>query len=188
MPNYLIEKAPTYKPHTGFSLIELLIILTLITIIATFTIPAYKNLITTTSNQTLRAQLQHAIHLAQSEAMTRGVTITLCGTADSANCDDNWQHGIMLFIDETEAGVPVNKTDVLYIFNHDVKSGNLFWHSAYNVNYLQLDPSGMTNGENGKFWYCSRAAKHADWALLIGEAGRMRELTDPDELKNLPCV
>ena len=93
----------------GFSLLEILIILLLITIVSAFTIPSFVNFFQKTQQKIIREQLIRAIRFARSEAITRGKTVILCK-------NKNWSEGYLV----------ESNDQVLFYFNQTKNNGMLF--------------------------------------------------------------
>lgn len=84
--------------HSGFSLIELLVVLILIVIIAGVGIPGFQGFIQGSRiTQSTNAMLGF-LQLARSEAVTRRATITVCASDDQASCTatTDWESGAVM--------------------------------------------------------------------------------------------
>ena len=165
-----------FKLH-GFSLFELLIVITLITVVAGVSIPSYSHFIAVTRQQTVRSQLMHAISYARSEAMLREVPVSICGTEDFVNCSSSWQRGLMVFADD----------QIIYIFDYAIGDGVLHWRAAFNANFLRINPVSLMSDEHGTFWFCAGGGEKAAWAVMVSETGRAREVVDVVELQRFAC-
>ena len=80
--------------QAGFSLVELLIVLALISIVLTLTIPSYNTISLSTEENIMSTQLLRAIHLAQTEAMMRQQLVTL------KKLSGGWQQGYEIVTNE----------------------------------------------------------------------------------------
>lgn len=157
----------------GFSLLELLVVISIISMTVILTVPAYQFIFKKSTSQILSARLLRAIQMARSEAMTRGIPVTLCKSKDHTTCSGAWQDGQILFVDEKQNGIVADKADVLYIFDKNF-SGTLNWRSSLKRDYLQFLPSGLTAGENGTFSYSPADTKNPGWKIVVNQAGRAR--------------
>ena len=83
----------------GFSLIELIITVAVISILATVALPSMQ---TYSMNDRLRTNvniLLGHLALARSEAVKRSQQVAICSSADQAGCNGGWADGWMLYVD-----------------------------------------------------------------------------------------
>jgi type IV fimbrial biogenesis protein FimT len=173
---------------TGFSLLELLITIVLISIISTLAFPSFQSFFMQSQSKTLATQLMQALHLARSEAMLRGITITLCQSADHTTCSGNWEDGQIIFADTKNTATVQDKEDLLYVFSSSRHKGILHWRSSLHRNYLSFYPTGFTRSEDGTFWYCQTENHPASWAIIVNQAGRARYVDDSKNLAAYTCA
>lgn len=91
----------------GFSLIELMVTLALAAIVLSMGIPSFKSVIKNNRQTTLLNDFTSYFHYAKSEAVTRGIPVTLCPRNNAGtNCDHSasWDDGLIVFIDENGDG------------------------------------------------------------------------------------
>lgn len=157
----------------GFSLFELLITLSLLMIIVAIILPSQSLFLTKSKNDILHSELMRAIALTRSEAIARGEMVTLCGSVDGKNCAAQFNAlGYLIFSAEK----------ILYTLQNPNNDGVMHWQAfPKGRTDLQILSSGMTNGENGTFWYCEKAAKIPSFAVAVSQSGRARTLSS-DEL------
>lgn len=143
----------------GFSLIELLIVMALVSTVLAFIIPSYNTLISNTEDNIMTSQLLRAIHLAQTEAMMRQELITF------KKLSGGWEQGYEISIDD--------KT--LHRFLNPKHKGQWHWR-AFPVHRedLQFLRTGVSRSENGTFWYCQKNNSKPRWAVILNQAGRAR--------------
>ncbi len=134
------------------------------------------------------AQLLQAIHLARSEALLHGTTVTLCASRDHVSCQGNWQDGQILFLDKMKHGRVDDARNILSVFDA-FRGADVQWRSSLSKNYLSLTATGRTDAEDGTFWYCMHDAKNPAWAIRVNEVGRARlELPDrAEKINDLKC-
>jgi len=149
----------------GFSLLEIVVVLTIVFIILVFAIPSERIFLTNAKVDALRLQLQRAIDLTRSEAIMRGETVTLCGSSNKNTCTGSWDTGYII----------VANAKPIYIFYDIPNQGQLHWRAfPSHQPELQYLPSGMSKTENGTFWYCLPTEKKPRWAIVISQSGRAR--------------
>ncbi len=152
------------KMKLGFSLLEMLIVLSIISIILVFSLFPQKIFLDKANDQVASSQLLRAINLTRSESITRGIPVTLCKSTDKQTCGGEWKEGYIVIADQK----------VLFTFQMREK-GELRWRSfPWYRNDLQFLPTGLLNSENGTFWYCASKNKNPSWAIMISLTGRAR--------------
>jgi type IV fimbrial biogenesis protein FimT len=174
----------------GFTLLELLLTISILIIFAAFMVPGNNLFFQKTQRQVNSAELLRILHFARTQAIVQNTTITLCKSADRKTCSGNWQDGIIVFKNPEKDRV-VHDPESLLIAIHEFSfAGVLHWRASLAHDYLQFSPSGMTSSENGTFWYCEKNAPHPSWVIKINQAGRARLLTaiETDVLSSLACV
>lgn len=150
----------------GFSLVELLITLCIITVVSVIGVRSFSSFQHDSDSQVLMSQLLHAIKLARMQAIMDNKKIILCRSRDRETCSGDWSDGFII-----RAG-----DHVLNIFeNFSEGEGVLKWR-AFPLDRQQLEflSTGFTNSENGTFWFCSKGTTDPHWAIIISKTGRTR--------------
>lgn len=96
-----------YRYQSGLSLVELMVAMAVAIVLMAIGVPMYQGLTASNRAATQTNALVTALNLARSEAVKRGVSVSLCGVA-AANVsaarppctgDDDWTGGWMVFTD-----------------------------------------------------------------------------------------
>lgn len=146
----------------GYTLIELLIVLTIIGIISAIGIPSLTAFWHSTQEDILLTTLQRAIYLTRSAAIARQQSTTLSPSQNNA-----WQTGFII----------TSAQQTLYTFQNFSSNGHLFWRSfPRNQQHLEFRPTGLPNAQNGTFWFCPADKTKPVWAMMVNRGGRARVL------------
>lgn len=158
--------------ETGYSLYELLVTLSIASLILVFAIPDLGALI---ARQRLRVEinaLHHAIHLARKESIVRRQVVSLCPSADGQQCRPgrDWSIGWIMFnnIDRDEPPMVDPGESVLQA------------HTVNDQVELTANRRGFTlratvkRATNGTFVACDPAARTEPRALVVSYTGRPR--------------
>jgi type IV fimbrial biogenesis protein FimT len=137
----------------GFTLVELLVALSIGLILLTIAIPGYAYLLNASRLTAVTNDLVSAIHLARSEAINRGMRVTVCKTSSPMStqplCDSaaDWPNGWLVFVDDGTRGVIDSGDTLLWVRDsaHSTVSITSQNYSSY-ISYL---PSGRSQGSNG---------------------------------------
>lgn len=169
LKNYSLYKhmlsKESMQTKSGFSLIELLIVLTLIAILSAMGIISFTSFQKESQTEILKSQLFRAIQLTRSEAIFRNQRIILCSSRNQKTCDGDWQSGFIVKTTE----------NVLHAFQPFSIDGILHWRAfPLDREHLEFLSSGIPNAENGTFWFC--VSSRIAWAIMMNKSGRLHEI------------
>ena len=87
----------------GFSLIELLVGIAILTILMVMAAPSFYSLIQNDLSISISNNLQMGLNYARSEAIKRGSNVSICPASDStfSACGSNWANGWIIFLNPT---------------------------------------------------------------------------------------
>ena len=103
--------------HTGFTLVELMITLTVVVILLSVAVPSFRALQANNQAVTQVNLLVSTLNFARSEAVSRNATVAICPKATASiadtTCGDNgdWANGWQVFTDETGTAGAFDGTD-----------------------------------------------------------------------------
>ena len=150
----------------GFSLLEMLVTLSIIIILLAISFPTLQIFLTQTEDSILCSQLTRAIQLARNEANTRNEKVMLCKSSDLKTCGGDWLNGYII----------LSQDKLIYSFKNITKKGVLHWRARAHRDYLEFSPEGYTNNINGSFWYCANDTSNPVWAITVSKTGLSRVL------------
>lgn len=151
----------------GFSLIEMLCVLAIITLTASWAIPNLAELLDKNRSRTIRDSLIADLQFARSHAIMHLSPTELCGSSDGITCDQQWSKGWL-----------IRRNDSVQVLRSMQLPGNvqsLTWgRPSQNIRYT---PDGTTPTSNSRFHYCESAkALASSWQIVINRQGRGRIL------------
>ena len=136
----------------GFTLIELMVTLAVLSIVLLVGAPSFENLI---RDGRLTSQINQSIGLiafARSEASKRtATTITVCGSSDEATCNtNNWESG-WLVMSDVDGNQTLDAGDELLRVGPPLTGGNTLRTLGFgNPGFIQFDAAGSP-GSAGTF-------------------------------------
>lgn len=166
--------------QTGYSLVELLVTLGIITLLTTLALPAMAALVRNTQTASLANSLIAASMLARTTAIAQRTSVVLCGKGDNA-CGKDWQNGAMVFTDaNNNRKLEPNEGDTLVTeLDHPPAGSQLSMKAALNKQYLRFMPNGMLENTAGSLQLCPAGNDaHQARILIFNRSGRFRFGTD----------
>jgi len=185
--NFGIHTPFIMKQQLGFTLIELMVTLSVIGIMAAIATPSFSDLIQDNRLTTRSNELLAAVALTRSEAIKRGENVVICQSSTQSSCggsNNNWHQGWMVFVDDDAQGDFDAGTDEI-----------LSVRSALGDNLtLSLGSSSIAYGGDGlasnvnanlSFLLCDDRGNDHRTGLGISVTGRVRQVARAD-LGNCP--
>ncbi len=168
-----------HRAH-GFTLVELLIIIAMVSILAAIAVPSMGELHRQNKLTSVINNYSAAHRLARNEAVARGKAVTVCkrSTADAniiaCDADNNWESGWVVFVNtdrDNPAVVDADETVLQVIqpipVNYTLRS------SGVSGNHVTYHPTGDTQA-SGTFVLCSNGLLNQARMLAIDVNGRIR--------------
>jgi type IV fimbrial biogenesis protein FimT len=103
----MLSNNSTKQLNQGFTLVELMVTLTLVAILAMLAVPSFNQAIASSQLSSATNEIYTALVQAKSEAVRRGTRVTVCATANGTTCSDDpggWNTGWITFVDTTRTG------------------------------------------------------------------------------------
>ncbi|MDJ0698254.1 MAG: GspH/FimT family pseudopilin [Woeseiaceae bacterium] len=156
----------------AYSLYELLLTLTIATIVLTIGLPSFSGTIARQRQRVEIDALFHAIHLARKESIMRRRVVSLCPSADGKRCNPgrDWSDGWLMF-DNRDADEPPQVDDGEPVLTQ---------HTVDRAVRVTANRRGFTlratvkRATNGTFVVCDRAGRIRPKALVVSYTGRPR--------------
>jgi type IV fimbrial biogenesis protein FimT len=166
----------------AFSLLELMILLTIASILTLLAVPNLKPFIQNNRNITLINELQTSLNAARTEAVTRNNTVTLCGSANGTSCaaavaelEDGW----IVFVDIDGDGTVDAGDGILRVQGKNMDGTTVTYSDNTVITYAS---SGLAiAGSSGTFTLCDDRGADSARGLIIGVSGRPRVAMDSDD-------
>jgi type IV fimbrial biogenesis protein FimT len=141
----------------GFTLVELMVTVTIVGIVASLGVPSFLEMINQNRATSLANELAASLNLARSEAIKRGLRVTVCKSANISETAANvvcstttsWQNGWLIFVDNkgTPGTYDYNIDELLsdaLLKVGQLSNNNLTINSSF-TNFITYLPSGMSN-------------------------------------------
>lgn len=182
---------------SGFTLIELMITLFIMSILISIAVPSFSYLIKKNNVEALQSQLSSAVATARSEAASRNVLVSICKSSNGTGCDGTdaaaWPNGWIVFTNKDNDAVVDDEDEIIDVFesrgNSTLKSTEAA-DADENAIKLSFSSQGFLIGEEVIFTVCE-PDNEASYArgLYINKSGLIMKTTDTDddeEVHNIP--
>lgn len=172
------------KYQRGFTLVEMLVVLTISAILLSIAVPSFINIIANNRVVSAANEMIVVLNLAKSEAVKTGQNTVLCKSYDGETCDGNseWKNGWILFVDE-DGNKTLNGERIIRTQGKLNDSLNFKFRSG---NYISFKPNGRINKLGGRFCFRNAHNEANSRAVIIYQTGRFR--TAVRDSSNDDCV
>lgn len=161
--------------NKGFTLVELLITLSVGSILLAVAVPNYQTFVQNNRMTTQNNRFASALMLAKSEAVKRSSWVTICPSTSGTGCTGGttWSNGWLIFADPNNdkavnAGEEIIKVDAAITGGNTLTSGN----SA-----ITFAGSGFSQGSIATFTLCDHRGSSHSKVLELNKLGRLRAET-----------
>ncbi|MGV8844278.1 MAG: GspH/FimT family protein [Pseudomonas sp.] len=169
---------PMHTHHQrAFSLIELLITLTLLALLASIALPNFSGWVERNRIETLRNLLQTQINHARASSVLHNRDVVVCGSSDGQNCDNRWDMGWLLHYFGTEK----------LLSQHRLTAQDQLQWKGFNKK-IRFHSNGTAPGGNGRFYFCNNQ-NEVILQMVLNRQGRLRRVSglEPDQQVNIGC-
>ena len=158
----------------GFTLVELLVTLSIAAILLMLAVPSFQALALDGRRTSLANDLVLALTYAKSEAVKRGVPVTVCSRATDTACADStdWDKGWLVFADPGKNG-SVDASDLILQVYPDLPNNNTL--RAATRNFFTFQSTGFVGDANrGTLRLCDARGTTEGRGIVISALGRVK--------------
>lgn len=199
--NYTVSPKYKLRRDTGFTLVELMITVTIAGILIGLAIPSFKSTIQSNRLTTEANEFVTALNFARSEAVKRGVPVTVrkvdSNSSTNLSTSANWESGWDVFTDATSNGSFDSSTDVLLKSHVPLQALYTLRGDGGTTgfgDYITFRPSGQSH-LSGIFVLCDAsdnnevAEANTSRLIMVNAVGRVRMGADTNSPKdNIPNI
>ncbi len=162
--------------NSGFTMLELMIALSIGAILATIAVPSYQSMMVQSRLATQSNEFLTALHFSRSEAVKRGMRVTMCKSSSGTTCTtgSGWQNGWIVYSDSGTTGAIDSSDQILRVF--PALKGSTMDGGTRFTNWIAYLPNGSSQGSgysglvgNGTFILCNNTKGRK---IIINNTGR----------------
>ena len=169
--------------QAAFTLLESLISLMIISIALTMALPNLSSILHRNRMDALITEFSSALYLARSESIKRGVTVTLCRSADGqrcmskANSPEGWQQGWLVFADGNADANMEGDDRLIRVYRNPSDTFTLIGNTYVDTKIHYL-PTGRIHVLGGTIRVCAKDRSDVGKNIVLIATGRFRIDTD----------
>lgn len=126
----LVDRVYFQKNQSGFSLIEMMVAISIVAILASVAVPSFNGMVMSNKLRSYANSLVSSAKLARSEAIKRNAVVTLCASSNGTSCTGGWNNGWIILSANNEVVQRQQALDA----NYNMTGG---------VNTLLFQPTGL---------------------------------------------
>ncbi len=159
--------APRFKMFSGFTLLEILLCLLLLSIVIFFSLSYTPLLYKKNQSQTISADIKNAVHTAKMQALLQGQALALTSLSRTSN----WSDGMRLVVDNPTHHYEED-SETLYEWHWTSTGTQVEWHGFQSNEYVLFATDLRSSRTNGYF-----LIKNVDQQikLILNRLGRVRD-------------
>lgn len=162
----------------AFTLIELLISITIVSLIATTVLPNLSTFLINVRVNNKISELQRLLLATRNNAVNKNETVTICPLSSSNICENSWKNTISIFIDINNNGIyePGKNEELIFVKEAMMNNDTLL----FSYSRISYQSTGILNGIfNGTFKYCPKDHDELSRGIIISSTtGRIYTSVD----------
>lgn len=167
---------------TGFTLVEMLMVLTVGMILLMIGVPSFNSFIKGNRLTSQVNALSGTLSGARAEAIAQRNTVTVCGSSTGTSCNGAWGSGWISFLDLDADGTVDAGETVLGVADDVPPNVGIVFVGATTVRYN--NQGFAIAGSSGTLRLCDDRGSRYGRALVVSPTGRVSVATDTDSPKD----
>lgn len=159
--------------NQGFTLLELMIAIAVLSIIALYAVPGMGTLMRNNQVTTAKNALVASLQIARAESATTGRNVVLCPSSNGRQCQTvgDWSQGWLIYRDDNLNG----RFDPMesLVLTHTQAAGTLTIRTSDGRRKLTYRGYGRADGSNVRFVFCD-AGLSTGGQVVVANSGRIR--------------
>ncbi len=165
------------NPPGGFTLVELMVALAVLSILLVVAAPSFRDLIMDNKLLSESYAMRATLNNARSEALAQRLPVTVCRSADGDTCSTgDWSDGYIAFTDRDRDAVPDDPNtitgDMIFIAREvDADLEIEYRNVSGPTDVVRFDSRGHATGARGVFGFCDNRGAEKMKALGVSAVG-----------------
>lgn len=157
----------------GFTLIELMVTLSVASILLSVAVPSYRSFVQDTLLITQSNNFSSALALAKSEAIKRNTLVRICPSTNGTGCADSttWSNGWIIFVDSNSNRTMDAGEQILQVTPAFTGGNTLTANRSELITFRQ---DGFSPGSADTYSVCDARGSSYSKAIVLSNQGRFR--------------
>ncbi|MFZ7097000.1 GspH/FimT family pseudopilin [Luteimonas dalianensis] len=167
------RKPETNQRSAGYSLVELLVTTTILTLLLAVASPMMSSLLRNSQLQSTIHTVASGLAVTRMAAIHRGHPVTMCPSADGSLCSgsNDWSSGWIVYLDRQRTTQPASMADILEVSTGVPDRFSLTSNTGRTR--IRYQPTGWSAGSNLTLTLCAREGTPGA-RVIVNNAGRAR--------------
>lgn len=163
------------KNSQGYTLIELMITITIAGILLSYALPSFHQLKLNKLMENERNRLTTSLHLARNYAVANQIQVIACPSITGNDCDNqsNWHQGWIVFTD-LNRNRKLDEADTLLRHENAMPTEIKATASIYRQK-IRYNSMGFAPGTNLSINFCDERGKDFAKSIILNNAGRIKQ-------------
>lgn len=156
----------------GITLIEQVMVVSIIAILASLASPGLLRLLRRNEVRVAQDEVMAALQYARSTALETGIRTVICPSVDQRHCaaTTQWEHGWVVGLDADHDNQPDGRAR----YTGAGHGHQLHIRSSVGRHIVRYQPDGSAGGSNLTLLICQQASTTPALSIVVSNSGRMR--------------
>lgn len=175
----IVKNSKSIKANRGFTLLELMVSLTIVSILAGIAIPNFNDFIVQMRVDNEIYHLHRMLLIARNAAINNGQKTILCPLDNGSQCTSQWQNELSVFTDFNNNKL-LDANETVIIKRPAITKDDVLIYGK-GRNKVTFKPTGQLSGlANGTFRYCPKDYENHSRGIIVARSGRIYQSSDID--------
>ncbi len=163
------------KKQNGLTLIELIIALSIMSILSSYALPSFYQLKLKKQLESERNRLTASLQFARSLSIMKQSTVIVCPSLSGQSCDNqsNWHEGWIIFLDK-DSNRQLDAEDTV-LRREDAMFEQITAISSIHRSKIRYTTIGFSPGTNLSINFCDQRGEEKAIALIVSNSGRVKQ-------------
>jgi len=184
---YCQRKTPTplrvtlrkIKSPLGMTLIELLVSISITSILTTVALPNFNDFIVQLRVDNEISRLARLLLTARNHAISSGDNVIICPLSNNGACSTNWHEELSVFVDSNgNQQFDIANNELLVASKSSVKAGDMLTYAKTRTKITYQATGHLFGLSNGTLRYCPKGYQDKSRAIVVARSGRFYATTD----------